>query len=60
MPAFAQTPKAEIFGGYSFAHQDDLNINKGWNASIAGNFNTPKQTVQRQGGDHRRPMELQH
>ena len=39
MPAFAQTPKAEIFGGYSFAHQDDLNINKGWNASIAGNFN---------------------
>src|SRR5262245_17705806 len=39
IPAFAQTPKAEIFGGYSFARQDDLNIGKGWNASIAGNFN---------------------
>ena len=39
MPAFAQTPKAEIFGGYSFAHQGSLDINKGWNGSVTGNFN---------------------
>src|SRR5262249_54575914 len=39
IPAFSQTPKAEIFGGYSFAHQGDVNMNKGWNGSIAGNFN---------------------
>jgi opacity protein-like surface antigen len=38
-------PKAEIFGGYSFAHispgqgiQSD-NLPKGWHASVAGNFN---------------------
>jgi len=39
IPAFSQTPKAEIFGGYSFARQGDVNLNKGWNASVAGNFN---------------------
>ncbi len=39
LPAFSQTPRAEIFGGYSFARQGDVNINKGWNGSVAGNFN---------------------
>jgi len=39
IPAFSQTPKAEIFGGYSYARQGDLNINKGWNGSVTGNFN---------------------
>src|SRR4051794_15251497 len=39
MPAFSQTPRAEVFGGYSFVRQGDLNINKGWNGSVAGNFN---------------------
>jgi len=38
-PVFSQTPKAEIFGGYSWARQGDVNISKGWNGSIVGNFN---------------------
>ena len=39
IPAFSQTPRAEIFGGYSWARQGDVNISQGWNGSIAGNFN---------------------
>ncbi len=38
-PVFSQTPKAEIFGGYSWARQGDVNISKGWNGSIVGNLN---------------------
>jgi hypothetical protein len=38
-PTFSQVPKAEIFGGYSWARQGDINIGKGWNGSVAGNFN---------------------
>ena len=38
-PVFSQTPKAEIFGGYSWARQGDVNISKGWNGSIVGNVN---------------------
>ena len=38
-PAFSQTPRAEIFGGYSWARQGGVNISKGWNGSVAGNFN---------------------
>jgi opacity protein-like surface antigen len=30
------TPKAEIFGGYSFARQGDANIGAGWNGSVEG------------------------
>lgn len=39
IPAFAQTPKVEIFGGYSFARQGSQNLNKGWVGSVTGNFN---------------------
>jgi hypothetical protein len=45
LPAAAQeAPKAELFGGYSYASfeggngVDRLNLN-GWNTSVAGNFN---------------------
>jgi len=45
LPVAAQeAPKAELFGGYSYANfdagngADRLNLN-GWNASVAGNFN---------------------
>jgi Outer membrane protein beta-barrel domain len=38
-PAFSQTPRAEIFGGYSWARQGGVNISKGWNGSVAGNIN---------------------
>jgi opacity protein-like surface antigen len=31
--------RAEIFGGYSFARQGDVNISKGWNGSVQGKFN---------------------
>jgi len=37
--AFAQhPPKAEIFGGYSYADAEVSNISKGWNGAVAGNF----------------------
>src|SRR5262245_55727761 len=37
--AFAQdSPKAEIFGGYSYANAEVSNISKGWNGAVAGNF----------------------
>jgi Outer membrane protein beta-barrel domain len=37
--AFAQdSPKAEIFGGYSYADAEVSNISKGWNGAVAGNF----------------------
>jgi Outer membrane protein beta-barrel domain len=39
MPAFSQTPRAEVFGGYSWARQGGVNISKGWNGSVTGNFN---------------------
>ena len=39
IPAFAQTPKVEIFGGYSFNRQGSQNLNKGWIGSVTGNFN---------------------
>jgi hypothetical protein len=39
IPAFSQTPKAEIFGGYSFARMGSENFNKGWVGSVTGNFN---------------------
>src|SRR5262249_62039555 len=38
-PAFSQTPRAEIFGGYSWARQGGVNISKGWSGSAAGNIN---------------------
>jgi hypothetical protein len=39
IPAFSQTPKAEVFGGYSFARMGSQNFNKGWVGSVTGNFN---------------------
>jgi len=37
--AFAQdSPKAEIFAGYSYADAEVSNISKGWNGAVAGNF----------------------
>ena len=37
--AFAQdSPKVEIFGGYSYADAEVSNISKGWNGALAGNF----------------------
>jgi hypothetical protein len=36
--AFAQSPTVEVFGGYSFARQGSVNITKGFDASVAGNF----------------------
>jgi outer membrane protein with beta-barrel domain len=39
-PAFAQAPRAEISGGYSFLRDQDLNMNfNGWVGSVTGNFN---------------------
>jgi hypothetical protein len=38
IPAFSQAPKAEFFGGYSFARQGSANLNAGWTASVTGNF----------------------
>ena len=32
------TPKAEIFGGYSFARQGDTNISAGWDGSVEAKF----------------------
>lgn len=44
LPAAAQAPKAEVFGGYSYVRVnpgsgiDGINLN-GWNASVTGNLN---------------------
>lgn len=38
----AQTPKAEVFGGYQFTHFGSSGASEnfnGWNASLTGNFN---------------------
>ena len=38
-PAFSQdTPKAEVFAGYSYIRSGGANFN-GWNAAVQGNFN---------------------
>ena len=37
--AFAKdSPKAEIFGGYSYADAEVSNISKGWNGAVTGNI----------------------
>jgi hypothetical protein len=38
----AQTPKAEVFGGYQFTHFGSSGVSEnfnGWNASATGNIN---------------------
>lgn len=34
-----ETPKAEIFGGYSPKIQDGMDVANGWDASVTGNLN---------------------
>lgn len=34
-----EPPKAEVFGGYSFRTQGDMNIANGWDASVSANLN---------------------
>ena len=36
--ALAQTPRVEVFGGYSYLHEPGLNLN-GWNGSATFNLN---------------------
>lgn len=38
-PAWAQTvPRVEIFGGYSYLHREDANLDLGWNLAVDWSF----------------------
>ena len=40
VPVFAQGPRAEVSGGYSFVRDQEIEMNfQGWLASVTGNYN---------------------
>ncbi len=46
-------PKVEFFGGYQYKHLPDVNLVKGWNASVVGNVSDTVGVVADIGGSYK-------